>query len=497
MIDSPTSLGGPHRLKACLALLAAVAGLLWLAAPAGAGIQTINANGGTLGAIPDGTGTAATGCPDASSLNVTFTVAGFDPDDQITEVGVGFTLGTPHTHVGDLEVELFAPNGDSHVIFSRTGATDTGAGDTSDLAGPYGFADTALSTANWWAAAGPPGGGSPVPSGTYRASTSGGDPSGGQNTFITPSFSGVTNPNGTWTLRFSDCAVNDTGSVTAAMLTINVPAPPNDNFANSVGLFGSSVSVSGNNRNATDTEPGEPSYTTPDGLMVSSTAPTVTRSVWYSWTAPGSGPASVDTCGNPGDPVFDSMLAVFTGSLPGPLTTVGSNNNSADCPGGSFRSKVSFTAVQGTTYRILVDGCCGAPAGDFRLSLSGPAGSLLPFTPEGSAPAAAKPSNDLTLGKLKLNEDNGTATLKVAVPGEGKLSLAGKGLVKQRMAARVGSLGRQVFGAGKFKLTIKAKGAKKAKLNDEGEVNVKAKVTFKPTGGTSASDTKKITLKKD
>ena len=61
---------------------------------------------------------------------------------------------------------------------------------------------------------------------------------------------------------------------------------------------------------------------------------------------------------------YDTMLAVFTGSTLGSLNLVDANNNSADCPPGSFASKVSFTATQGTTYQILVDGCCGLPAGN-------------------------------------------------------------------------------------------------------------------------------------
>ena len=69
---------------------------------------------------------------------------------------------------------------------------------------------------------------------------------------------------------------------------------------------------------------------------------------------------------------FDTMLAVFTGNSLGALTLVDANNNSADCPPGSFASKVSFGATQGATYQILVDGCCGLPAGTFTLTLNGP-----------------------------------------------------------------------------------------------------------------------------
>jgi len=84
------------------------------------------------------------------------------------------------------------------------------------------------------------------------------------------------------------------------------------------------------------------------------------------------------------------------------------------------------------------------------------------------------------------------------VPGPGQLSLRGAGLKPQRAGGA--TISKQVTEAGKVKLRIKAKGAKKGKLLDTGKVKVKAKVTFKPsaTGGDVAgdpnTDTKKIKL---
>jgi hypothetical protein len=145
-----------------------------------------------------------------------------------------------------------------------------------------------------------------------------------------------------------------------------VCAAPNNNFANAQVLSGSTATANGTNVSATE-EPGEDFYATED---VDNSNPTVTRSVWYRWTSPGDGPATVDVCtGNN----FDTMLAVFSGSALGALSLVGANNNHADCPPGSFASKVSFAATQDTTYQIVVDGCCGLPSGDFSLNVSGPA----------------------------------------------------------------------------------------------------------------------------
>ena len=51
-------------------------------------------------------------------------------------------------------------------------------------------------------------------------------------------------------------------------------------------------------------------------------------------------------------PSFDTLLGVYTGSAVNQLTTITSND---DCCGGT-QSKVSFSAVAGTTYQIAVDG---------------------------------------------------------------------------------------------------------------------------------------------
>ncbi|HST68123.1 MAG TPA: hypothetical protein VLI94_00520 [Solirubrobacterales bacterium] len=77
-------------------------------------------------------------------------------------------------------------------------------------------------------------------------------------------------------------------------------------------------------------------------------------SVWFKWTAPRSGPVSVDTCGSG----FDTLLAVYTGGTIAGLTPVQSNDNGSGwC---SPRSKLSFEAVANATYRIAVDGKGGA-----------------------------------------------------------------------------------------------------------------------------------------
>ena len=341
------------------ALVLAAFGMLGAWFTTSAGAATFTANAGSLGGIPDGSNPAGTfGAP----RDVTFSVSGFGAGAAPSDVQVGFTLSPAHTWVGDLDVQLIAPNGASHTIFSRTGATTAGhIGDSSHVAGPYTFADTAPASPTWWQAAATAAAAAAIPSGSYRTSTPGGSATSGANTLITPAFAGVTSPEGTWTLRFRDRAQDDTGTVSAASLRLT---PGNDAFANAQVLQGSSPSATGTNVDATE-EAAEPFYDTEDH---DNSELTVTRSVWYRWTSPGTGPATVDLCTGTN---FDSMLAVFTGAELATLSLVSANNNHADCAG-TFASKVAFAATQGTTYQIVVDGCCGAPAGNFTLNVSGP-----------------------------------------------------------------------------------------------------------------------------
>ncbi|MFN6964765.1 MAG: hypothetical protein ACK4S4_13500 [Pyrinomonadaceae bacterium] len=189
---------------------------------------TFPANSGTLGAIPDHAGTCQTG--PFTPKDVTFTVSGLS--GTVSNVNVAMTFGGPnHTWMGDVVATLIAPNGASHVIFGRTGATTaTAAGDSSDLGAAYTFSDNAPSppSGGWWQAATAAAATAVMPTGTYRTTASGG--AGATNpmppTNMNAAFSGVTNANGTWTLRFTDGCAGDTGAVSAATLDVTAGAVP-------------------------------------------------------------------------------------------------------------------------------------------------------------------------------------------------------------------------------------------------------------------------------
>jgi subtilisin-like proprotein convertase family protein len=185
---------------------------------------TFSANAGTLGAIPDGPGN--TPQTPGAARDVTFTVSGIA--GNVTNVELSLT-GT-HTWVGDVQATLIAPNGAAHRLFGYTGATTAAEfGDDSDLGGTYVFKDMASPpSGGWWQEATAKTGTQALASGDYRATNSGG--AGAINpmpaTTMNASFSGVSNANGTWTLRVTDGTAQDVGSITAANLTVEGSTQP-------------------------------------------------------------------------------------------------------------------------------------------------------------------------------------------------------------------------------------------------------------------------------
>ncbi|MEG4626401.1 M12 family metallo-peptidase [Microcoleus sp. w1-18aA5] len=125
----------------------------------------------------------------------------------------------------------------------------------------------------------------------------------------------------------------------------------NDNLEKAKTVSGSSFSTTGLNVNGTK-QTGELNHADNSGG----------KSIWWSWTAPSSGPVTVSTAGSS----FDTLLGVYTGGSVSSLATVASNNND---PAGGQTSLVNFTATAGTTYKIVVDGF-GGSSGYINLNLS-------------------------------------------------------------------------------------------------------------------------------
>jgi hypothetical protein len=143
--------------------------------------------------------------------------------------------------------------------------------------------------------------------------------------------------------------------------------PCNDDFGNAHQVPGSSALVMGN------TDDGTRQVNEPDHYECGPGAPgdcgfwLGDHTVWFRWTALGSGPTSIRTCAA----AIDSILAVYTGNAIDSLTRVVDNNNSADCPPDTFGSSVAFEAVAGTEYRIAVGDAGGARENIFALEIAG------------------------------------------------------------------------------------------------------------------------------
>lgn len=163
---------------------------------------------------------------------------------------------------------------------------------------------------------------------------------------------------------------NDQAAIDAFGYTITAtPGPPNDNFANAEVISGSSGTVPGTNVFASK-EAGEPTnpFDTGGG-----------RSVWYSWTAPGTGSATFDTNGSN----FDTTLAAYTGNAVNALTVLASNDDISPIsapPPRNIQSLITFNVTAGTTYRLQVDGF-DADQGQITLHWTAPGAATPTPTP--------------------------------------------------------------------------------------------------------------------
>lgn len=103
-----------------------------------------------------------------------------------------------------------------------------------------------------------------------------------------------------------------------------------------------------------------------------------------------------------------------------------------------------------------------------------------------NADIACTPSNVFKVLKLK------GSTLSVELGSAGSLAIAdaAKGKAKRLKPSTV------TGGPGTVKAGLKLNSAAKKELSEKGKVKVKAKLTFTPTGGTAASQVRKLTIKK-
>lgn len=130
-------------------------------------------------------------------------------------------------------------------------------------------------------------------------------------------------------------------------------APVNDQFDSATLITGGAGSVRGSNEGAS-AEPNEPRPV----------AQAAGASVWWRWTAPASGRVEFSTIGSH----YDTVMAAYVGDALPSLVAVAENDDAyPELPDPiymgavfGYHSRVSFEAVAGTTYGIVVDGRIGA-----------------------------------------------------------------------------------------------------------------------------------------
>lgn len=196
--------------------------------------------------------------------------------------------------------------------------------------------------------------------------------------------------------------IPSTNQVTLTLTTRG--PPPNDYFTNRTRLAGNSVSVTGANDGARK-EPGEPNHAGSTGRTT----------VWYEWTAPSSGPATLTVAATNWNPA----LAVYTGAVLTNLSVVTTND---DYRWDAVDSRVTFTATAAQTYMIALTGR-GGTSGDFTLTLNRqapptvaitnpPAGTIVPVGSDLRVQAAASdPDGTVTqVAFASFTRDFGIAT---------------------------------------------------------------------------------------
>ncbi len=228
---------------------------------------------------------------------------------------------------------------------------------------------------------------------------------------------------------------NDQGAIDSFgyLITPSTP-PPNDDFVNAQVITGSSGTVNGTNIFSSK-ETGEPSHS-PDGNLGG-------KSVWYRWTAPSSGSATLTTAGSN----YDTLLAVYTGSSVNALTAIVKND---DVDLGVIRtSAVQFNAVGGTTYQIAIDGF-DADQGNISLN----------FTLPGNPPPGPN-TVQFNAGTASATEaDNATTKIDLLVTRTGDtaqaatVNYASSDATASERADYMTALGTLRFAAGEMQKTI-------------------------------------------
>ena len=186
----------------------------------------------------------------------------------------------------------------------------------------------------------------------------------------------------------------------------------------------------------------------------------------------------IDAAGYDGDaPVLRSLSVPATGTVGTPVSFSAAPFDFWPIASTSFGFG-DGSAAEGTA----VSHTYNAP-GVYRVTVTAQDGAGTAVSGQGTI--SIRPSNEFTIGRLKLNRRRGTASLSVSVPWSGRLELTGKGV--RRAIARPKR-------PATVKLAIVARGRAMRKLKREGAVRVRTRVAFTPSGGEALTQRKLVTL---
>ncbi len=186
-------------------------------------------------------------------------------------------------------------------------------------------------------------------------------------------------------------------------VTSTTNRPFNDAFAERAVVVGSGTTLRSHNGGA-GAETGEPAHA---GAAAAGT-------LWWQWTAPSTGSATLSTAGS----AYDTVIAVYTGNTLAGLVPVAANDDA----GALATSEVVFTARLGVTYQIAV----GAKGG----------GSGLTVLNLGTAPANDEFARAAALASAPSLQVAGTTFHASTETGEPKVSgQAGGGSVWYKWVA--------------------------------------------------------------
>jgi hypothetical protein len=166
------------------------------------------------------------------------------------------------------------------------------------------------------------------------------------------------------------------------------------------------------------------------------------------------------------------------------LTTVFANKTGDPQVMAPTRLTADLTPFAGQTVRLRIANA--VTEGPFNTGLDAVSITSAPLPPP------PPPSNLISRGKLTLNKSKGTAKLAINVPGPGTLAAIAKGKKKKVRKATL-----TTTAAGTVKLPLNPNGAGKKALTEKGKLKAQIAVTYTPTGGTAATQTYKVTLKKN